>query len=284
MIYEDVIKNIPTNTTPNVCITYPDFVATYMQGAGIMAPLTQLMKNEKYGLGGSEIRFNSVKQEDIIDKFLSECIIEGEYYMLPFVRSSEAMYVNKTYLVENGFDIPEVFTWEYVWEICEYAEQKSLTDGTIMYPLIYKSTDNMFIQLCRQNGYDYTTTDGEVLFMSEDVKGMLLDLGVHAKAGHFETFKRKSYPGNYFNKGQCIFAIDSTAGATWMGPKAPLLDIKEDEICEFEPLVTAIPQVDSNNKVMISQGPSICVFNKEDDHEVLASWIFAQYLITKEVQ
>ena len=31
-IYNDVITNISTNTTPNVCITYPDHIATYLQG------------------------------------------------------------------------------------------------------------------------------------------------------------------------------------------------------------------------------------------------------------
>ena len=35
---------------------------------------------------------------------------------------------------------------------------------------------------------------------------------------------------------------------------------------------------------MISQGPSVCVFNKEDPQEVLASWLFAQFLLTDEVQ
>ena len=35
---------------------------------------------------------------------------------------------------------------------------------------------------------------------------------------------------------------------------------------------------------MISQGPSVCVFNKSDPQEVLASWLFAQYLLTNEVQ
>ena len=35
---------------------------------------------------------------------------------------------------------------------------------------------------------------------------------------------------------------------------------------------------------MISQGPSICVFNKADPQEVLASWLFAQFLLTDEVQ
>ena len=35
---------------------------------------------------------------------------------------------------------------------------------------------------------------------------------------------------------------------------------------------------------MISQGPSVCVFNKTDPQEVLASWLFAQYLLTNDVQ
>ena len=35
---------------------------------------------------------------------------------------------------------------------------------------------------------------------------------------------------------------------------------------------------------MISQGPSICVFNKEDPQVVLASWLFTQYLLTDDVQ
>ena len=35
---------------------------------------------------------------------------------------------------------------------------------------------------------------------------------------------------------------------------------------------------------MISQGPSVCVFSKSDPQEVLASWLFAQYLLTNNVQ
>ena len=35
---------------------------------------------------------------------------------------------------------------------------------------------------------------------------------------------------------------------------------------------------------MISQGPSMCIFNKEDPQEVLASWLFMQYMLTNDVQ
>ena len=53
---------------------------------------------------------------------------------------------------------------------------------------------------------------------------------------------------------------------------------------QFETVVMEIPQFDTENPTMISQGPSICVFNKEDPQEVLASWLFAQYMLTNEVQ
>ena len=37
-IYNDVITNIATDTTPNICITYPDHIATYITGNNICIP------------------------------------------------------------------------------------------------------------------------------------------------------------------------------------------------------------------------------------------------------
>ena len=69
-----------------------------------------------------------------------------------------------------------------------------------------------------------------------------------------------------------------------MGSDAPLSDISEDSIVDFETAVMAIPQFDPEHPQMISQGPSVCIFNKEDPQEVLASWLFTQYLLTNDVQ
>ena len=62
--------------------------------------------------------------------------------------------------------------------------------------------------------------------------------------------------------GQCIFAVDSTAGATWMGTHAPLLDISAEHLADFETVVMKVPQFDPDDPQMISQGPSVCIFNK----------------------
>ena len=63
-IYNDVITNISTNTTPNVCITYPDHIATYLTGANCVVPLDGLFVDEKYGLGGTEVRFEPEEGEE----------------------------------------------------------------------------------------------------------------------------------------------------------------------------------------------------------------------------
>lgn len=289
-IYNDVITNIATNTTPNVCITYPDHIATYLTGNNSVVSLDELFINEKYGLGGSELKFDSPTKDEIIPKFLEECSFNGHYYAIPYMRSTEACYINKTYVEKLGFELPEVLTWDFVWEVAEAATAKDvegnyLINGQkVMIPFIYKSTDNMMIQMLKQKQAGYSDESGEIKIFNNTTKELLYTISRHAKTGAFSTFKISSYPANFLNAGQCIFAVDSTAGATWMGTNAPLSDISEDKLVDFETAVMTIPQFDTDNPAMISQGPSVCVFNKADNQEVLASWLFAQYLLTNETQ
>ena len=215
------------------------------------------------------------------------------------MRSTEACYVNKNFVEKLGFEMPEVLTWDFVWEVSEAATEKN-EDGTfklngqkVLIPFIYKSTDNMMITMLKQQGAGYSNDNGDIELFSDDTKADLEIISSHAKTGAFSTFKISGYPANFLNAGQCIFAVDSTAGSTWMGTNAPLCDIAEDKIMDFETVVYPVPQFvtkeesDSENGpryAMMSQGPSICIFNKEDPQVVLASWLFAQYMLTNEVQ
>lgn len=292
MIFNDVNTNIATRTTPDVCITYPDHIATYLTGDNVVVPLEKLATDEKYGLGGSEVKFDSVKRDEVVEKFIGECYVNGELYALPFMRSTEALYINKTYVEAMGYEIPDVPTWDWIWEISEKALEKDPESGElfkvngqkIMIPFIYKSTDNMMITMLRQLDAPYSDEYGNVLIFSDETKALLKEIAVHGRSRAFSTFKISSYPGNFFNAGRCLFAIDSTAGATWIGSKSPLSDIHASEIVEFETVVRPVPQFDTENPKMISQGPSLCLFNSGDSGKVLASWLFMQYLLTNDVQ
>ena len=289
-IYNDVITNISTGTTPNVCITYPDHIATYLTGTNVVVPLDDLFADASYGLGGDQVRFDSVKEEEIVPQFLKECSFDDHYYALPYMRSTEACYVNKTYVEKLGYTLPETLTWDFIWEVSEAAMEKD-ADGNfkvngqnVMIPFLYKSTDNMMIQMLYQKGAGYSDEAGNIEIFNDTTAELLKTIAGHAATKAFSTFKISSYPANFLNAGQCIFAVDSTAGATWMGTDAPLCDISEDKLVSFETEVMMVPQFDPGNPKMISQGPSVCIFNKADPQEVLASWLFTQYLLSDEVQ
>ena len=290
-IYNDVITNISTGTTPNVCITYPDNIATYMSGENVVVQLDDLAGDQRYGLGGSEVAFTSPTLEEMTPKFLEECRINGRLMAMPFMRSTEACYINQDLVEKLGYEVPDILTWDFVYEVSEAAMEKD-EDGLfkvngqkVLIPFLYKSTDNMLIQMLQQSPTgEYANADGEVLLFNDTTKALLSEVAKHAQSRAFSTFKVSSYPANFLNAGQCIFAVDSTAGSTWMGSEAPLIDISPDKIVKFETAVRPVPQMDPEHPQMISQGPSVCIFNKEDPQEVLASWLFTQFLLTDQVQ
>ena len=289
-IYNDVITNISTDTTPNICITYPDHIATYLKGSNVVAPLDELMADPRYGLGGSEVRFDAPTAEEIVPQFREEGKIGGVTYAMPYMRSTEALYINKTYVEQMGYQVPDVPTWDWIWEVSEKAKEKDenglhrVNGQKVMIPFIYKSTDNMMISMLKQLDAPYSTESGQVQIFNETTRNLLKEIYVHAKTGAFSTFAISSYPGNFLNAGQCLFALDSTAGATWMGSEAPLMDIDEKQVVPFETVVRMIPQFDPEHPKMISQGPSVCIFSKPDTQEVLASWLFVQYLLSNDIQ
>ena len=212
-IYNDVITNIATGTTPNVCITYPAHIATYLTGSNCVAPLDALFADEKYGFGGSELRYDGPDAEEMIPQFLQECAFGGAHYAIPYMRSTEACYVNKTYVEALGYQVPDVLTWDFVWEVSEAATAKN-ADGTyrvngqnVLIPFLYKSTDNMMIQLLAQAGAGYSTASGDIQLFNDTTRGILKTVAQHTKSGAFSTFKISGYPANFLNAGQCLSLI-----------------------------------------------------------------------------
>ena len=195
-IYNDVITNISTGTTPNVCITYPDHIATYLTGDNVVVPLDELFADEAYGLGGSALAFDSPAQGEIVPQFLEECRLNGHYYALPYMRSTEALYVNKTMVESLGYTLPDVPTWDFVWEVSEAAAATLGPDGVyavngqeVLIPFIYKSTDNMMIQMLRQKGAGYSTSTGDIQLFNDTTTELLKGIAAHTANGAFSTFK-----------------------------------------------------------------------------------------------
>lgn len=111
------------------------------------------------------------------------------------MRSTEACYVNKTYVEALGYTLPETLTWDFIWEVSEAATAKN-ADGTfalngqdVLIPFIYKSSDNMMIQMLRQQNAGYSTDSGEILLFNDTTSSILSQVAEHVKSGAFPLSK-----------------------------------------------------------------------------------------------
>lgn len=274
-VKSQVVTEMSTGNYPSLAYCYDDHVAAYNE-AEITVPLNNLMSNKKYGFGGSEVEY-AIKENDIVEGFRTskDTFGDGNIYTLPFLRSTEVLYYNEDFFKANNLTVPT--TWEDMWTVC--AKIKEIDPKST--PLGYDSEANFFITLCEAYGYDYTTSnsdtvEGHFLFDNDNTNAMMKMLREKYDAGLFTTQKLYgAYTSGLFtttDETRCYMCIGSSAGASYQYSN------------NFKANIAPIPSAKDKKSAAISQGPSLVFFNKGNDQEVLAAWLFAQYLLTAEIQ
>ena len=144
-----------------------------------------------------------------------------------------------------------------------------------MIPFIYKSTDNMMIQMLRQTGGGlFHRQTGTLQLFNDTTRELLRTVAEHTETRrflHLQNFRLS----RQFSERRASASSPSTpppAPPGWAAD-APLCGHQRRRrsswtsadrgACPCPSLIPEHPQ-------MISQGPSVCVFNKEDPQEVLA--------------
>ena len=283
--YDDVRDQISTEITvgnqPNLAYCYPDHVALYNL-AGAVATLDSLIDSQievKRADGTTEILgLTEAQKNDFIAGYYNEGRQFGDdlMYSMPFSKSTEVLYYNKTFFEENGLTVPT--TWDEMKEVC--AKIKAIDPNSI--PLGYDSESNWFITMCEQYGSPYTSATGDhFLFNNETNRNFVKMFREWYQAGYLTTQKLYgAYTSGLFTvqeegKTRSYMSIGSSAGATYQRPAKG-----EDGKYPFEVGIATIPQVSADNKRVISQGPSVCIFKKSNPQEVVASWLFLKFLTT----
>jgi multiple sugar transport system substrate-binding protein len=147
-------------------------------------------------------------------------------------------------------------------------------------PLGYDSEANWFITMCEQYKSPYTSLEegNHFLFDNETNRGFVKMFREWHQKGYVTTEAiYGSYTSGLFTatEGQrCYMVIGSTGGASYQTP--PTVDGQP----MFETGMATPPQVDPNAPKVISQGPSLCLFDSENPQEVIASWLFMKFLTT----
>lgn len=281
--YDDVRDQVSTEITvgnqPNIAYCYPDHVALYnlAQAVTQLDGLIDSKIEVKRADGTTEILGLTDEQKaDFIEGYYNEGrqFGDGLMYTMPLSKSTEVLYYNKTFFEANNLSVPT--TWAELEQLC--AKIKAIDPNSI--PLGYDSEANWFITMCEQYQSPYTSATGDhFLFDNETNRGFIKMFREWYEKGYLTTQTLYgAYTSGLFvstDKVKSYMSIGSSAGATHQRPAA-----NADGSYPFEVGIATIPQVDTNNAKVISQGPSLCIFQKGNPQEVIASWLFVKYLTT----
>ena len=291
--YDGVRNQIQTEVTvggqPNLAYCYPDHIAVYNE-SGAVQTLDTLMSSDVVVTradGTTEtIGYTQAQLDDFIQAYLNEGRAFGDdkLYSLPISKSTEVLYYNKTFFEQHNLTVPT--TWDEMAQVCE---QIKAIDPTCI-PLGYDSESNWFITMCEQYQSPYTSATGENFLFNNEVNRGFVKMfrewyqkqwvtteeiyGGYTSALFTGSSSSSSAETSVPAGTRCYMCIGSTGGATYQQPK------NTNGVYEFEVGIAPIPQVNPDAPKVISQGPSVTIFKKDNPQEVLASWLFAKYLAT----
>ena len=284
--YDDVRDTIKTELTagnqPNIAYCYPDHVALYNITKKVI-PLDNFIESKievTDALGNTTILgFTDEQIADFVPAFYNEGTAfdkAGTMYTLPMSKSTEVLYYNKTFFEANNLSVPT--TWAEMKELCA----KILEIDPNCIPLGYDSESNWFITMTEQYGSPYTSTERgkNFLFNNDANKAFVKEFRDWYEKGYFTTQEiYGAYTSGLFTElaedvPNSYMSIGSTGGAQHQRPDAT------NDGYAFDVGIAPIPQVDPSNPKVISQGPSLCMFESDNKQEVVASWLFVKFLTT----
>ncbi len=267
-VRDQISKEITVGNQPHIAYCYPDHVALYNLARAVQ-PLDAYIDHPTMGL-------TEEQKADFIEGYYNEGkqFGDGKMYTLPMSKSTEVLYYNKTFFDANNIAVPTT------WDELEATFEQIVAVDPLSIPLGYDSEANWFITMCEQMKTPYTSAT-KPNFLFDDPAN-------HAFVKRFASWFQNGYAttqsifGSYTSglfvstdEIKSYMSIGSSAGATHQRPAKDA-----DGTYPFEVGITTVPQYDAENKKVISQGPSLCIFKKANPQEVAASWLFVKFLTT----
>lgn len=301
---QNTVAAIQGGTLPNIVQGYPDHMVEYKANNAIVSMNPYI----DHPVWGFDPEVENDRFEDIVWKYRNENSAydpDGEYYSLPFNKSTEVMIYNQD-AVQALIDAGKITKFPDTWQdlfalssefetiapgfIDSYGSKLSLTGAeiqtakSVFVPYSYDSEENAFITLLRQWGGRYTSLDssrkGVANYNSEEAINMLTYFNTHKDKLTLSANWKSDYASDIFKKGQTFMTIGSTGGAYYNTPSI----VGGEYLFNFE--VAPIPYNKDmpEHRAAIQQGTNLSVTNTGTDQEKLASYLFIKYLNSEEVQ
>lgn len=238
-------KDLPTMTQ-----AYPDWMFNPIKD-NLVTDLTPYIENET-------LKFDNY--EDILPSFREAAKIDGKIYGMPFNKSTEVLWYNKTLLDELGLKAPT--TYDELVQVAKTIKEKKGIAGAG-----FDSLNTYYTTFLKTEGKTFDSSFDVTSEASAKALNYYLE-GV--KEGYFRIAGTDNYLSGPFGNGTVAMYVGSNAGENF---------VKQGVGDKFE--VAAAPYPTSAS---LQQGTDLYVFSSATAEQKTAAYMFLKFLTTKENQ
>lgn len=247
-------------TSPTMSQTYEDWNTEYIQN-GIVTDLTPYINDPKYGWKKEEL-------EDIAKVYRDDNMWDGKYYSLPFNKSTNVMFYNKTLLDKAGVKVPT--TWDELKDAAKKLTQDKPDGKGKIYGLGFENSIGMDLHAyVLQAGGTYIDDNNlQLKLTAPEAKEALNFLTGFIKDGTGRLAGEDKYMSDPFGRGDVALYVGSSAGITF---------VDKAVAGKFEWAVA--PLVKGKKGAAVIQGTNVSVYSSATDEQKLAAWEYIKFLI-----
>ncbi|BFL71663.1 ABC transporter substrate-binding protein [Anaerococcus nagyae] len=234
---------------PTITQAYPDWMLQF-EDANLVTDLTDMVKGED----GIE------DYDDILPGVREEIEQDGKIMGLPFNKSTEVLWYNKTLFDELGLEVPK--TYDELKEVSKKIYEEKNIPG-----VGFDSLPNFYATYLHNKGLEMDKDLDITSPESVEAVNYYLD-GI--KDGYFRIAGTDQYMSGPFANEQVGAYIGSNAGEVY---------VKDGVEDKFEYAAAPYPAESA-----VQQGTNIYMFDNADDAQKKAAFEFLKYLTSKEAQ
>lgn len=311
-LYNNINSILITDNYPNLAFCYLEHLLSYNYSNKLLS-FDDLIKAE-------ESQNRNFLFKDIYDILIKQTKISFEpnktplqIYSLPFFKTKEVFYYNKTYFRDNKTKLQEIFgsneeekkrydnyfadnvvvdslipfNWQHIEKISKIIKEIECEKGHNVIPIIYESIHNLFFNYAINTNKPIKISETDIqkddnnFFKRDDIKEII------------KYFKDKLIDKDFLTN-KTLIGFKDYVSLFLEEESYMLIDSSRRQIINQSPKFTLgiapipVPVRDADGKKYINeyktlhQGPNICLFYKKNIKEVLASWFFIKYLLLDE--
>ena len=253
--YPDLQQKITATTAspkdlPTLTQAYPHWMVNAVQDE-LLVDLKPYIENETIG----DKNYNN-----ILEGFRKGSEIDGKVYGMPFNKSTEVIWYNKTLFDELGLEVPTTFE--------EFAQvSKTITEKKGIVGAGFDSLNNFYTTYLKNKGVDFNSETDVTSAESVEAANYYLD-GV--KEGYFRIAGTDNYLSGPFAAEQLGMYVGSNAGESF---------VKQGVDGKFEIGVAAYPA-----ESVMQQGTDLYMFSNATAEQRTAAFEFLKFLTSTENQ